>query len=63
MSKMVIYKSMNNTYCLTPEENYNARIMDAFKVSKWEGFETPEEIVEYSIKHYNALKEDFIIII
>lgn len=59
--KTVIYKSMG-IYCTTTEENYNARIQNAFKVQKLRDFESAEEIIEYYCKYFGSKTEDFIII-
>ena len=59
--KTVIYKSMG-IYCTTSEDNYKARIQNAFKVQKLPDFESAEEIIEYYCKYFGSQREDFIII-
>ena len=58
--KQVIYKSIFGL-CSTTEDNYNAKIQDANKIQKWEGFESVEEIIDYATKYLKQSKEDFII--
>lgn len=59
-SKLVIYKE-NGIFKTTTEENYNATIRDAQKVSDWGAFDTTEEIINFCIEYCNRKKEDFII--
>ena len=59
-TKTVIYKE-NGVFKTTTQENYNAIIQDAFKVTKWEAFESAEEIINYCVQYCKANKEDFII--
>ena len=57
---MVIYKA-NGVYCVTTEENYNARIANARAIHKMQDFNSAEEIVDYYCKHFGSKPEDFTI--
>ena len=59
-SKTIIYKE-NGIFKTTTQENYNATIRNASKVTNWGAFDTAEEIINYCIKYCNRKKEDFII--
>lgn len=59
--KMTIYKC-NNVWCITPDENYNARIQNARQIKRIEWATSPQEIIEYYIKHFNSSESDFTII-
>ena len=50
--KQVVFKRLDTLY-MTDEENYKARIPNASKLIKLEGFKTYEEVVDYmwSWKH------------
>lgn len=56
--KKVIYKSMGVFY-VTDSENYNARIQDANKIQRMDGFKSPEEIINYYCKWCKKKPEDF----
>ena len=60
MSKLIIYKSLG-TYCVTPEENYNAYIQDARAISKCPGFKSAQEVIDYYAKYNWAKPDDFIV--
>lgn len=59
--KMVIYKSLG-TYCVTTEENYNARIQDARAIHRLEAFDSAEEVIKYYCTHFGSKADDFTII-
>ena len=59
--KMVIYQ-VNGVYCVTTEDNYNARIADARAIHKMQDFNSAEEIIDYYCQHFGSKQEDFIII-
>lgn len=59
--KTVIYK-VNGVYHTTSEDNYKARIQNAFKVQRLPDFDSAEEIIEYYCKYFGSQREDFIII-
>lgn len=59
--KMVIFKELDTLY-VTGEENYNARIRNARKVTNCRAFDTAEEIVEYFIKYFKCERDDFIVV-
>lgn len=61
MSKNIIYKQMD-VLCITTEENYHTRIRDARKIQKMDGFNTPEEVIEYYNRWFGTTDDDFIII-
>lgn len=58
--KHVIYKNLFG-YCVTTEENYNARIQNERLVQKCYDFESVEEIITYYCEHFNCKANDFII--
>ena len=58
--KIIIYKELG-TLKTTTEENFNARIKDASRISTWKDFETAEEIIEYCVKYCGKKAKDFII--
>lgn len=60
MNRTVIYKDFIGL-CVTSEENYNARIQDARKITKCYDFENPEQIVESFKKWYGSSDDEFII--
>ena len=59
--KMVIYKA-NGIYCVTTEENYNARIQDARAIHRMQDFNSAEEVIEYFCAYFGSKTEDFTII-
>ena len=59
-AKTIIFKQLG-TLKTTSEDNFNARIWDARKIQKWDGFTTPDEIISYSVKYFNANPNDFIV--
>lgn len=58
--KLVIYKELSG-YKTTTLENYNARILDLRRVTRWTGFNSAREIIDYCIKYYGSSENDFII--
>lgn len=58
---LVIYKGLAG-FCVTTQDNYNSRIMNANKVTDCSDFENPEQIIEYYCKWFNAKREDFTVI-
>lgn len=59
--KMVIYKA-NGIYCVTTEENYNARIQNARAIHQMQDFNSAKEVIEYFCNHFGSNTEDFTII-
>ena len=59
--KMVIYKA-NGIYCVTTEENYNARIQNARAIHQMQDFNSAKEVIEYFCNHFGSKAEDFTII-
>ena len=59
--KMVIYKSLG-TYCVTTEENYNARIQNARAIHRMQDFNSAAEVIKYYCSHFGSKAEDFTII-
>lgn len=58
--KNVIFRR-NGALYMTSEENYNARIEDARKVTNLKDFNSFEEVVQYMCKWYNdAVEDDFV---
>ena len=57
---LVIYKDFSG-YKVTDLDNYNARIMDANKVTDLSGFETPEQIIDYYCKYCFKNRNEFIV--
>lgn len=57
---LVIYKD-GNDYCVTSKTNYDSRIMDGNKVTRYKGFEDGEAVRAYLCKYTFALAADFII--
>lgn len=58
--KKVIYKNFFG-YCVTSEQNYNARIQNERLIQKCYDFENPIEIIEYYCNYFNCKRDDFII--
>lgn len=46
----ILYKE-NNTICMTSEHNYYSFVRDANKIFKFEGFETFESAIAYTLKY------------
>lgn len=59
---MVIYKE-GGIYRTTPKSNYDARIQNAFRIQKWDGFDTPQEIIDYCTKYSSGFDPDNVIIV
>lgn len=57
--KMVIFRRNGNLY-MTNEENYNAIIEDAHKVTSLKDFDTFDQVVAYMCEHSHAIPEQFI---
>ena len=57
---LVIYKDLAG-YKVTDLDNYNARIMDANKVTDCSDFETPEQIIDYFCKYFGKSNAEFIV--
>ena len=57
---LVIYKDVSG-YKVTGIDNYNARIMDANKVTDCSDFETPEQIVDYFCKYFGKSSNEFVV--
>lgn len=57
---LVIFKRFDN-YAVTTEENYNAQIMDARKVTPCKDFTSPKEIIEYFSIYFGKNASDFLI--
>lgn len=60
-NKNVIYREMG-VYRCTSAENYAATIRDVHKVSKLEGFTSPQEIIDYFCKYCGCKSDDFTVI-
>ena len=58
--KLVIFKH-GNILCVTPEDNYNARIMNARKVQNCKDFGNAAEIIEYYVRWFGSKPDDFIV--
>ena len=58
--KLVIFKH-GNTLCVTPEDNYNARIMNARKIQSCKDFGNAQEIIEYYVRWFGSSPDDFIV--
>lgn len=58
--KHVIYKNIFG-YCVTTEENYNARIQNERIIQKCYDFEDVEEIIKYYCNYFGSKRDDFII--
>ena len=59
--KMVIFESLGSYY-VTSQKNYEARIQNSRAIHKMDGFNSPEEIIEYFINLYHDTKDDYIIV-
>jgi len=59
---MVIYKE-GGIYRTTPKSNYDARIQNAFRIQKWDGFDTPQEIINYCTKYSSGFDPENVIIV
>ena len=59
---MVIYKELG-TFYTTNKKNYDARIQDANRIQKWDGFDTPQEIIDYCKKYSRGFNPDDVIIV
>lgn len=59
MSKLILYKAFGR-YCMTTEENYNRRIMDATKVMRFSDGFTKEQVISYITNYGLANKEELI---
>lgn len=65
MHEQIIYfDTLQNCWCLTPRENYEARIRNARAVvySYGDGFKTGEELRDYLVKHGYGTKDQYTII-
>lgn len=58
--KYVIFKHCG-AWALTTYENYNAFIMNAFKVTHFRDFSDPLNIISYLIQYSGACRSDFMI--
>lgn len=58
--KVVIYK-VNGVLYTTTEKNYSARIQNARLIHKMDGFNSPQEIIEYYNKYFGTTADNFII--
>lgn len=58
--KLVIFKH-GNALCVTPEDNYNARIMNARKVQNCADFGNAQEIIDYYVRWFGSKPNDFIV--
>lgn len=61
--KYVLHKVLEH-YEMTEEENFNAVIINANKILKFkksEGFETPDDCLEYVDKYFDISKNDVIV--
>lgn len=56
----VIYKSLGNLK-IAPIENYNISPQNARKILDCSAFDTPQEVIEYFRKYYDAEHDEFII--
>ena len=58
--KVVIYR-VDGILHTTTESNYNAVVQDAMLIHKMDGFNNPQEIIEYYSKYFGSNTNDFII--
>lgn len=59
---MVIYKD-GGIYRTTPKSNYDARIQNAHRIQTWNGFDTPQEIIDYCKKYTRNFDPENVIIV
>lgn len=57
--KFVIYKNISG-YCVTSQENYNARIQDTNLIQKCYDFKSANAIIEYYCKYFKFNRDEFI---
>lgn len=61
---LVIYKDkFSGVYYTTPKSNYDARIQNAHRIQKWDGFDTPQEIIDYCTKYSSGFDPQNVIIV
>lgn len=61
---LVIYKdNFSGVYYTTPKSNYDARIQNANRIQKWDGFDTPQEIIDYCTKYSSGFDPQNVIIV
>lgn len=60
--KTVVYKDFFGDFCMTSEENYNARIRNARKIQKLSGFQSAEQVIDYCCKYCGKNPSDFIVV-
>lgn len=61
---LVIYKNkFSGVYYTTPKSNYDARIQNAHRIQKWDGFDTPQEIIDYCTKYSSNFDPQNVIIV
>ena len=58
----IIYKDFYKGLCMTSEENYNARIMNANKVCTLSDFATAEEARDWLCSYYHDTPDNYKII-
>lgn len=52
--KYIIFKGLGGHYRMTTEENFKSRIWDERKISNWDAFDSPDEIIDYCKKYFKS---------
>ena len=60
--QIIYYDTLRGCYCVTPRENYEARLTDARSVITCSDFASAEQVRDYLVKYGYGTKDLYVII-